>query len=431
LSEQKDLNEFGHDTSVENTFYAEEDVTLEDVCEFMMRGKHPDYVDQSEICVLNQKAIRWNEIQEENLKYHDPEVDMFENRFIREGDIVINSTGVGTPGRCYYFRETPDRMFADSHVTILRTDESRLNPEYLYYILSSSQYQKVIQNVASGSTGQIELNKRALQNIEISFPTIEEQNKIAETLSNFDKKIDANGSINELLEEISQTLYRSWFVDFDPYDDFKDSELGEIPVEFEIRHLTDIVEVTYGQSFDSDNFNEKGIGYPVIRNGDLPNDDVDYSTDKYIDHEFDSKYDVLPGDLVVSMDGEFRPYVWKGKKAALNQRVCKFDAVSNKYNNLFLQFLVEEPLYKLERAKTGTTVIHLGKRDIEDIKVPVPDDESLSRFVSLTSPMHEIMVGLAEENRHLTKLRDTLLPKLMSGEIRLDPDSNNEPTVND
>jgi len=170
-------------------FYAQENVRLEDVCDFMMRGKHPDYVDSSNVKVLNQKALRWDEIQEEHLKFHNPDTKMFENRFLKKGDIAINSTGVGTLGRVYLFREDPGNIFADSHITILRTDENIIIPEYLYYILRSPSYQNKIQNIAVGSTGQIELNKRELTELEISFPPKRIQRQIVNCLSPIDQKI--------------------------------------------------------------------------------------------------------------------------------------------------------------------------------------------------------------------------------------------------
>ncbi|MFB6224885.1 MAG: hypothetical protein ABEI13_00330 [Candidatus Paceibacteria bacterium] len=105
----------GNRSSSNSSFYSQEDVPLEEICDFIMRGKHPDYVDKSEVQVLNQKAVRWDRIEEEHLKYHNSDTEISKNRFIRSYDIVVNSTGVGTLGRVYFFREDPDRMFADSY----------------------------------------------------------------------------------------------------------------------------------------------------------------------------------------------------------------------------------------------------------------------------------------------------------------------------
>lgn len=184
-----------------------ENVTLEEICEFMMRGKQPTYVDESEIRALNQKAIRENTIEEKHLRYHDPEVDMFENRFIKEGDIVINSTGKGTVGRTHYFRSTPKNLFADSHVTILRTDESEVNSEYLYYLLSTPRYKEILVNGATGSTGQVELNKGTLQNIEITYPDIETQEDIVSILRPMGLQIENNRNMNKTLLEMMSTIF--------------------------------------------------------------------------------------------------------------------------------------------------------------------------------------------------------------------------------
>lgn len=111
---------------------------LEECCRYISRGKQPKYVEKSEIKTLNQKAIQWGSIDKKSLKYHNSEIPVAEKHFILKGDLVLNSTGTGTVGRCYYFSEEPtDKIFADSHVTIIRTNKEILLPEFLYYQLSS------------------------------------------------------------------------------------------------------------------------------------------------------------------------------------------------------------------------------------------------------------------------------------------------------
>ncbi len=151
---------------------------LKDICSYLQRGKAPTYVEESEIRVLNQKAIRWGRIEEEYVKFHDPDVAIAPQHFIRAGDIVVNSTGDITIGRAYLFKETPESMFADSHVTIVRTDSTKLKPEYLVNLLATSEYQDLIYSMVTGSTGQLELNKSNLERLPILYPGVEVQTKL-------------------------------------------------------------------------------------------------------------------------------------------------------------------------------------------------------------------------------------------------------------
>ncbi|MBN1460680.1 MAG: restriction endonuclease subunit S [Armatimonadetes bacterium] len=151
---------------------------LKDLCKYLQRGKAPTYVEDSEVVALNQKAIRWGAIEEEHLKHHDPDVPIAEPHFIRKGDVVVNSTGDITIGRAYLFKEAPARMFADSHVTIVRTDPEKLKPEYLVNLLATPEYQDLIYSMVTGSTGQLELNKSNLERLPILYPPMDLQARL-------------------------------------------------------------------------------------------------------------------------------------------------------------------------------------------------------------------------------------------------------------
>ena len=118
--------------------------SLYEVCTFISRGKQPKYVDHSQIYALNQKSIRWGEIQIENLKFQNPDINISEDFFVKKNDVVLNSTGTGTVGRAFHFAEKPEiRMLVDSHVTIIRTNEKILRSAFLYYQFSDYRYQKI------------------------------------------------------------------------------------------------------------------------------------------------------------------------------------------------------------------------------------------------------------------------------------------------
>ncbi len=343
-------------------------------------------------------------------------------KIMPEGTVVV--TARGTLGEAAQLGEP---MTFNQSCYALKTEEDLLD-DYLYYA-----WQYVFGQVQAVSYGTVfdTITMKSFKDIEIPHPPIEIQKPISEVLSAFDDKIETNLRIDNILEKIVREEFNARFIDFEPYDEFVDSEVGEIPDGFEVKSLTDVSNVTYGYGFNSDNFNEDGEGTPVIRNGDLPNETIDYSTDKYMTKEFDSKYKVRPGDLIVTMDRYFDPYIWKGETAALNQRICKFEGCSDKFSNMFLYCLIHEPLNKIERAKTGTTLPHLGKSDIDNIDVIIPDDTSLEDFNKMSNIIQKETIELAKENRHLAELRDTLRPRLMSGEVQIDPDNNDNPESTD
>ncbi|MBA3352472.1 MAG: restriction endonuclease subunit S [Blastocatellia bacterium] len=149
-------------------------------CSYLQRGKAPTYVEDSEVLALNQKAVRWGRIEEEHLKYHDPEVQIAERHFIKAGDVVINSTGDITIGRAYLFHDAPKRLFADSHVTIIRTIPTKLRPEFLVNLLATREYQDLVYSLVTGSTGQLELNKSNLEGLPVLCPPIEIQKELGQ-----------------------------------------------------------------------------------------------------------------------------------------------------------------------------------------------------------------------------------------------------------
>jgi type I restriction enzyme S subunit len=129
-------------------------------------------------------------------------------------------------------------------------------------------------------------------------------------------------------------------------------------------------------------------------------------------------YMVTPGDLVVGMDGEFRAHLWHGPNSWLNQRMCCFKPKAG-VPRTFLHYSIEELLDFLERSKTGTTVIHLGKSDIDTFRLLYPTDPVFEAFGDITQPIDSRIVVAAQEGRALAQLRDTLLPRLISGDLRV------------
>ncbi|NLX81033.1 MAG: hypothetical protein GXZ03_05670, partial [Proteiniphilum sp.] len=157
-------------------------------------------------------------------------------------------------------------------------------------------------------------------------------------------------------------------------------------------------------------------GFPLIR---IRNLKEGYSN-VYTDEDCDEKFIIANGDLLAGMDGEFKLYIWKGGKSVLNQRACKFQPKDKSIPPFFVYSLLKPHLEYYERVNVGTTVIHLGKSDIDDIKVKRPPVALIKRYGEITNYWFEKYKNNSNSIITLTQLRDTLLPKLMSGEVRVE-----------
>lgn len=212
-------------------------------------------------------------------------------------------------------------------------------------------------------------------------------------------------AVNDNLLDQMQALYKSWFVDFIPFGGSKPRTW----IETDIYELANII---YGAPFKSKQFNTDGIGKPIIRIRDLK--EQQFTT--YTIEVHPKGYLLQPGDIVVGMDGEFRPYIWGNDEAWLNQRVCVFEN-KRPSGKAFLYFTIKPLLYGIEQTQVATTVIHIGKKDFDAFEITLPDTSTLDNFDALTAPMMKVIVSNSFENKKLAALKDILLPKLMSGEI--------------
>jgi len=268
----------------------------------------------------------------------------------------------------------------------------------------------------------------------LPLPPLKQQRAIAQVLGWLDDKIELNRRMNETLEAMAQALFKSWFVDFDPVrakaegrdpgipshiadlfpHSLADSELGHIPSGWTVDGVYSIADVIYGAPYKSAFFNGDKIGQPLIRIRDLGSSAPDIFTTE----ELPRGYLVQPGDLIVGMDGEFRAHIWCGPEAWLNQRLCCFKPKADA-SRAFVHYSIERLLDFFERSKTGTTVIHLGKGDIDTFRVIVPSPEILRCFGAIAGAADARVLKSAQQSATLDALRDTLLPRLMSGELRI------------
>jgi len=304
--------------------------------------------------------------------------------------------------------------FGSTEFLVFSAKESTTDSKFIYYLSRFEPLRKYAIANMTGTSGRQRVPKDAFEKLFIALPSLSEQQKIASILSGLDDKIELNNKMNKTLEEIAKTLFKSWFVDFEPFQDgeFEKSELGMIPKGWSVQNLVNFADVQYGFAFKSKLFNSEKKGRPLIRIRNLKK----YSSDTYTEEICDDKYLIEAGDIVVGMDGDFTSYFWQGKTSLLNQRVMKLSSKQSK-NQVFL-FIASELLFKFEeQTKVGTTVIHLGKNDVDNMRLIIPNDEIMNQFNSVVNPLFSQMITNTHQTQALSKIRDTLLPKLISGDL--------------
>jgi len=195
-------------------------------------------------------------------------------------------------------------------------------------------------------------------------------------------------------------------------DSFQDSPLGKIPEGWSVGEVGDFGEVRYGPAYASKLFNDTGAGLPLLRIRDLKT----HLPGVYTTEDHPRGEVVSPGDVVVGMDGEFRAHIWTGPASWMNQRVCKLSPRAPDVRG-FVYFAAMGPLADCERAKTGTTVIHLSKRDVDSFRLIQPPGSVLQAYARLSEPLLDLGVRLVGSCSILAQMRDSLLPKLLSGDL--------------
>ena len=219
---------------------------------------------------------------------------------------------------------------------------------------------------------------------------------------------------NHNLEEQAQALYKSWFVDFEPFKGgkFVDSELGMIPEGWRVGSIYDICDVYYGAPFNSTLFNADKKGLPLIRIRDLAKQEAGiYTEERHPKGQLTHK-----GDILVGMDGEFSVYIWGVENSWINQRISRFSPKPG-ISHYFLTETLRPQLKAVESSEVATTVIHIGKNDYDKFVSIIPPQSVLDTFYHVSEPLFLQYVENLSFNHELSESRDVLLPQLMSGNL--------------
>ncbi|MDU0450026.1 restriction endonuclease subunit S [Staphylococcus haemolyticus] len=359
----------------------------------------------------------------------------------QSGDIII--TRVGTYGNIALV--TDDTKFClGQNTVILNVDQKMIDNKYLFYYLTSPKGQQQIESRVTGST-QKTISLKSLKEINIIRHDYYKEKQIGNLLYKIDNKINNNRQIAANLEELSQTLFKRWFVDFEfpnengnPYKssggEMIDSELGNIPRDWEVNELGNYVDITKGLSYKGaflDKQHERSDSFPLlsISNFNFISGFKSNKT-KYYFGDYKERHLVNPGDILIAATDLTQDRKILGAPAIvpnLNKTMIfsldVFKITETTIPKYVLYFLLQSAKYRefVEGSATGTTVIRIAKNVI--LKVPIVINKDISlKFDNLIKPYMEKIEHLSHENQKLTQLRDTLLPKLMSGEIEIPDD---------
>lgn len=305
-----------------------------------------------------------------------------------------------------------------------------IKDRYLYYLLSQQEFFDYVMAGAKGCK-MPRGDKQHIMNWKISLPSLLTQQKIASILSSLDDKIEVNRRINEQLEELAQALFKSWFVDFKPFKDgeFVESELGMIPKGWKVGKLGDYCKVKSGYAFKSSWWQDKGLKVIKIKNitsnGELDMNECSYVAPENTLKAKDFKTEV--GDLLIAMTGATIGkfcMICSNETMYVNQRVGKFFLGSNPIIRLpfiYCTLKTERVYSEIVNKGQGSAQPNISGSDIENIRIPIPTNtDYLLLFNEKLKSVFERMINNQQEITLLTTLRDTLLPKLMSGDIAIE-----------
>lgn len=380
----------------------------------------------------------------EKFAFIDAETDerLARSRLI-EDDILF--TIAGTIGRVAQVTSAVLPANTNQAVAIVRPNRDAIYPRFLYYTLRDSNriqlaQSKVVQSVqANFSLGE-------LSAIELPLPSQTEQRAVAHILGTLDDRIELNRKQSETLEAMARTLFKAWFVDFEPvrakmegrwqrgqslpglpahlYDLFPDrlveSELGEIPEGWEMRSLDSIANYLNGLALQKFPPESETEFLPVIKIAQLRAGNTN-GADK-ASTQIKPEYVVVDGDVLFSWSGSLEVEVWNGGRGALNQHL--FKVTSNEVPKWFYFFATRQHLsdFRAIAAGKATTMGHIQRKHLTDARIAVAPPESMERFDAVIASQFDQLVSNAQQSRSLAQLRDTLLPKLISGELRV-PDA--------
>ena len=353
---------------------------------------------------------------------NEEQAQKLDNVSIQKNDVLLNITGDSVARVCLAPNWVlPARV--NQHVSIIRGKANMIHNHYLLYYL---QYKKsYLLSLSQGGATRNALTKKMIEDIEIPLPSISYQEKVISILSSLDDKIELNRRINDNLEQQAQALFKSWFVDFEPFKDgeFVNSEFGMIPKGWRTGVFSDIIEILSGFAFKSNTFEFEGkyklVTIKAVQDGYLELNGADGINDvpvKVPRHCFLKKKDIL-----LSLTGNVgRCCLVNSDNLLLNQRVAKIEPKKiADWAYTYILFRLSDTKTYLETISRGTAQANLSPIETANMPTLIPTREVMDAFSVCATPLVNYSMVLTIEAEKLAQQRDTLLPKLMSGELKI------------
>lgn len=372
---------------------------LDQVAQVVGRGIAPKYADDGDFLVVNQRCIRDGRVSLDIARRHNSRARKVKaDKVLSAGDVLVNSTGVGTLGRTAPLRDVQSSITADSHVTILRPLPDVSSRWFAYAV---SALEPEIENLAEGSTGQTELSRHRLADLELTVPPLSEQHTIAATLGALDDKIESNRRATAVGESLIRALVESAL----DASEGADGTLGDYcrlvkaPVKVEEISADDnyigLEHMPRGSIFLTEWEKAEGLG--------------------------SNKTAFQRGDVLF---GKLRPYFKKVGIAPVNG-VCSTDILAVRPKDprdlaLIAVVAASDALIdSLSAGSTGTRMPRASWKDLAAWQVPVLTSTERAELSDRVAPLVDRLEQLTFESRRLTAVRDALLPELLSGRIRV------------
>lgn len=361
-------------------------------------------------------------------------------------DILIAMTGA-TVGKVGRMPETNENYYLNQRVgKVFLNETDKADYDFLYYVLSQETHVKQMFGIADGSA-QANISGGQIESLDIPLPPLPEQRAIAHILGSLDDKIELNRRMNRTLEATARAIFKSWFVDFDPVrakaegrstglpdeiaalfpDSFEDSEMGEIPKGWEVKTIGQAVKCVGGSTPSTKNpaFWDGGKN-PFVTPKDMSSltgpvilDTSRHITDAGVDKISSGRLPI--GTVILSSRAPIGYLAVTEVPVSVNQGVIAM--ICNKdLPNYYVLYWTETNMEAIKSNAGGTTFAEISKSNFRPIPVVVPHKLVCDAFVQQVEPLHKQVVLNLQESNSLASLRDTLLPKLISGELRV-PDA--------
>lgn len=366
-----------------------------------------------------------NSVSKNNMDFISEDIaTKYERYNLKSNDVIIQTVGswpsnpdsvVGKVIKIPYFLD--GALLNQNAVKVI--PKNITTKTFLFYLLKDNNFKKYIIGTAQGAASQASITLDAIRNYSFILPNTVKQQKIVSVLSTYDKLIENNTRRIEILEEMAQRIYKEWFVDFKylghDNDKLVDSELGMIPEKWKINNLDKYVSFDRGTEPGSKNYqdNKSENTIPFLRVGDLSarNKHV------YISKELAKEKILEKKDIVITLDGTVG-IVKTGLEGCFSTGLRKCRIINDLINREFLFYTLKSRNIQstIKAHATGSTILHASS-SIKYMKFALPSNKIMNNFFEMINPIISEKQILNDKNYNLSKTRDYLLPKLISGKV--------------